>query len=205
MLTKTLSKMGMGNLGFSPAVISELVKKAHGKRVLIARVGGEMENTIKFMDKFTGEEKDGMQGNFAALSSSNDEYQYVSNRCFLPGYINNLIVSQFNALNLNKTKNKTPVKFAYDIFVTEADNAVGYTYDLDPLIEIELAAPKALAMLAINDFAGRSNAPLLELIAKSTKALAAPVATDGTRVGGDDEVPTDQNPVGDNPAKPRRT
>lgn len=176
MLTKTVNKMSMATMGLTKAFLSKTMSEApKGARILVARVGGQIDGTALFTDKFTGEEVPGMTGDFAALSAFNDEFQYFSKSCFLPGYINDMVVSAFLAGNAGKKRDLKPFKFGYDVYIIEADTALGYQFDLDPLFEIELSSPVALTLIAGTDFAGRSNAPLLDAIAKTTVALPAPV------------------------------
>lgn len=208
MLTKTVNKLSMATLGLTKAFLSKAIGDApKGARILIARVGGQIDGTALFTDKFTGDEVAGMTGDFAALSAFNGEFQYFSKRCFLPGYINDMVVSAFLAGNAGKKRDLTPFKFGYDVYIIEADTALGYQFDLDPLFEIELSSPVALTLIAGSDFAGRSNAPLLAAISKATVALPAPVEGDTQELTGSDVAelpPVETNEgadIGANPLK----
>jgi len=103
----------------------EIVKKA--KKLHLMRVYGQA-NGFKVATSQYGDSI-GFIGQFKAANPETGE-MYRSGKCFLPKVVENLLAGALQG------ENTEGVEFAFDLFAVPGDNAFGYEYRVETVVEV---------------------------------------------------------------------
>jgi hypothetical protein len=161
-------KLSPRSMGWTKAIIATAVADITDKdKIFIGRVAGIVTGFKETLDEKTGNIQLGLKGSFKALGNKPDENGVLpevrSGVCYLPGGIQETVEAAFTEARgsgENERKGAT-VAFAVDLYVRRANNAAGYSYEAETLMQPQENDP--LAML----FADAANA-------KPVPALPAP-------------------------------
>jgi hypothetical protein len=144
-----IGKISLKTVGGNPALAAVLKSK-----VPMCRIWGKASN-IKTAVGQNGDPVFGLAGSFMALNYQ-DQKEFQSGVCYLPGGIQELIQEPLEAL-LNSGERGGAVEFALDVFAIPATNKAGYSFAAETLTEISADDPmvkmkKALEAKALPTF-----------------------------------------------------
>lgn len=170
-MVELVGKLSPRAIGWDRVAIGGAVGKvaADGSQpVLLGRFVGVMTGLKENLNKETGEVSYGLKGSFKAISSLADENGALrearSGVCYLPGGIQDIVEAAFTEAQGEDGSKRASISFAMDLYAIPANNAAGYTFKADNLIEAQAADPLDTMLSAV----------------ASKKALPAPVASPAT-------------------------